>query len=316
MGLPASIQAQVDFADQFVEQLNQEPSNDDTPQDPPAEQVVQQPVVAAPQEHSNDAAEDRKWEAKFHTLQGKYNAEVPRLSAQISELNTALRTLVQENKELREKPQVVTAPLPSSVITDADREAFGSDLIDLQERIARQAFQQFEAENRQLQQKIQQLESQLGNVDVRVQESDTDRLLYAVNKLVPDWETINEDPSFLEWLDQTDRVTRVRRQDSLDNAIARRDAQHFADIFNEWKALQPKAPAAPNKSKSGLESQVAPTRTRNTVAPSNAPSGRIWTEADVKQFYVECRRQEHTEEAMASIEADIHAAINEGRYRG
>ena len=82
--LPKAIQAQVDAADAMVEGFNSAaPANADT-QVPPEPQHVDppQPEVHIPQGEPVQQSKPENWEARFHTLQGKYNAEVPRLRAQ------------------------------------------------------------------------------------------------------------------------------------------------------------------------------------------------------------------------------------------
>ena len=173
MGLPQAVQRQLDEADRLMAQMNGDETGDPETganeaalvEPPPQEQPIAQeaPVV---QQKSDDV-----WEKKYLTLKGMYDAEVPRLHAQVKELNGQVQQLIAEAATAKAQP--VSAP-QQQLITDSDKEAFGTDLIDLIERATEQKISTFRAREEQLVEEIKSLKGQLGTVTERQGVSDQD----------------------------------------------------------------------------------------------------------------------------------------------
>lgn len=321
MALPKAIQQQVEDADRMVAVMNgtetvpptetppQDPPQDpnptpsDPPQDPPVTPVSQEPKP------------EPKWESKYHTLKGMYDAEVPRLHAQVKDLQQQMQQLIADKAALEAKATPPQDPA-KSLITEQDKEAFGSDLIDLIERAAEAKVATIRDRESQLVNEINELKSQLGNVSERQVVSDKDRFLSGLGQKVSDWEALNVDPGFINWLAEVDPVYGLPRQVALNNAYEMLDVDRVAGIFNTYKAgLAPTQPPAEPKSKS-LQSQVAPTRTRASSAPAASDaSQRIWTQSEIAEFYTEWRRGFLENDEAVRLEKEIHAAISEGRVR-
>jgi hypothetical protein len=209
--------------------------------------------------------------------------------------------------------QPVPASTPS-LITEQDKEAFGSDLIDLIERATEAKL----AGSRQLEAKltaeIAELKGKLGNVSERQVVSDKDRYESALTAAVPDWQTLNVDQGFLNWLAEVDPVYGMPRQYALTNAYEALDANRTATIFNQYKKSL--APAPQSNNRADLQRQVAPTRSRTSPAPTNPNvDKRIYNQQDIDAFYTEWRRGLIDEAEAVQIEKDIHAATVEGRIR-
>jgi len=52
---------------------------------------------------------------------------------------------------------------------------------------------------------------------------------------VPDWETINKNPGFLKWLQGIDPLNNRPRQDLLNEAQDRSDANRVAEFIKTWQ---------------------------------------------------------------------------------
>ena len=166
----------------------------------------------------------------------------------------------------------------------------------------------------QLTAEIAELKGKLGNVTERQVVSDKDRYESALTTAVPDWQALNVDQGFLNWLAEVDPVYGVPRQYALNNAYEALDAGRTATIFNQYKKSV--TPPAPSTTRPNLNSQVAPTRSRTSPAPSNANlDKRVYTQQDIDAFYAEWRRGMIDEAEAVQIEKDIHAATVEGRIR-
>jgi hypothetical protein len=304
MALPKAVQDQIDRADQMVASINAVPGEETQQQvNDPVMQVAPEPVV--------QTIPTPDWEAKFRTLQGKYNAEVPRFAEQVRKLTESVQSLVEENTKLREDTSRVQVKNETH-ITDSERETFGSDLIDLQERIAHSVADPLLKKIEQLEQANRALESKVGTVDERVAVSASDRFYETLTARVPDWQDLNDDAGFIAWLDSVDPVYGMPRRVGMDNAAQGLDAERAAIVFNAYRATMAPAQRTPAQQ---LASQVAPTRSRNTPVPVTGNNGKFWTERDIQAFYADLRRG-HIDDAEASrIEQEIQLAVSEGRVR-
>jgi len=318
MALPRAVQQQVEDADALVAQMNgTQPVNPDTGEptitDPqPTPEPQPQPI--SQENDPKPAVSEETWEQKFHSLKGKFDAEVPRLYAQTRELNDQIKQLIAENAVA--KAQSVQAdPAPGkTLITEQDKEAFGSDLIDLIERATEQKLAGNRHLETQLRAEIDELKGKLGNVSDRQVVSDKDRYENALANAVPDWQTLNVDQGFLGWLAEVDPVYGMPRQYALTNAYEALDATRTATIFNQYKKSV--APAQNQPTRPNLQSQVAPTRSRTSPAPTNPNvDKRVYSQQDIDSFYSDWRRGHLDEAEAVQIEKDIHAATTEGRIR-
>lgn len=75
-------------------------------------------------------------------------------------------------------------------------------------------------------------------------------------------------------------------------------------------------PAKTKTAKDELQSQVAPNRSRTAVAPTvDDGQNKVWTEAEIRQFYTDVRRNHYTQAETDRIENQINQAVAEGRVR-
>lgn len=322
MALPRAIQKQVEDADAFVAQMNGQ-TGDGTPNpetDPPPDPNAEpQPPEPQPQNISQEPqpkpVTEETWQAKYLTLKGMYDAEVPRLHAQAREQNQQLQQLIAEVAALKAaKPEPAPAPA-KTLITEQDKEAFGSDLLDLIDRATEQKIAGYRDAEAQLKAEIAELKGKLGNVSERQVMSDKDRFIMTLGQQVPDWEAMNVDPGFLAWLAEVDPVYGLPRQVALNNAYEAFDATRTANIFRQYKATLAPAPQT-SQNKADLQRQVAPTRSRTSPAPATASTEkRNFTQSEITQFYEDWRRGFIENDEAVRLEKEIHAAIAEGRIR-
>jgi len=320
MALPRVIQEQVEQADAFVAQMNGQPADnaDTAPQSDPNPDVNPEPPTQPISQEEDpkpvpDVSEET-WQSKFFALKGKYDAEVPRLHSQMREMSQQVQTLITE-AAVAKAQQTKQEPVPvKTLITEQDKEAFGSDLLDLIDRATEQKLAGNRDLEAQLRAEINELKSKLGNVTERQGVSDKDRYEAALSSQVPDWEAMNIDQGFLTWLAEVDPVYGMPRQYALTNAYESLDANRTATIFKQYKATL--APTPRPQANRELQRQVAPTRSHTSPAPTTSTADkRVYSTQDIDSFYAEWRRGMIDEAEAVQIERDIHAAINEGRIR-
>lgn len=326
MSLPRQVQEQVELSERYdreFEALAREQAGE-APAEPAQAETPQEQPVAAPEVPVSEAEKPKQpadepadvWERRYKTLKGKFDAEVPRLSSQVKELSSQLDKALSKIDSLAQQPKADLAT--ERLVTDKDVEAYGSDLIDVIDRKAREVAQEMvnsrvsklEAENARL------LEEQ-DRVVERQGANDRRSYLQELGQLVPDWSAINDDPGFIGWLEEIDPLSGVARQEYLNNAYGTFDVARTATLFNAY--TQATAPPPPDDTASRqLQRQVQPGTSR--AAPRTTPTSadeQIISTQDIEEFYTAVRRGQYRgkEDEMAAIEAEIDKAVATGRVR-
>jgi len=339
--LPAAVQAQVDEADRISQMLTegQDQPQQDAEQEPPAEQEHQELSELEPEQqvHNEEPAQETEtpqpptrskgkkfkklevesdseetFEQRYRSLMGMYNAEVPRLHAQLKEMREQTEMLHKELEDTRAQQQEQAAP--AYTVTDEDREAFGPDLVNLIEKAAESKVSTVLQSKKQLEAEVESLKRRLGDVSEKQVSSERERYLSTLAQSCPNWEQLNTDPGFLQWLQQVDPVYGLPRQAALNSAHEAMDANRVAAIFNAYQGGQEPAQSKPTP-KQELQRHVAPSTSRASAAPQGTQNSRIFTSQQVQEFYEDWRRGNISDEQAQRIESDIHAAAAEGRIR-
>lgn len=302
MSLPRAVLEAEEKANKLHEELlkkqqpteGNDPPADPPPADPPADDVP--PATPSDSTPPPATGADEGVEHRYKVLQGKYNSEVPRLSAENKDLKNRLQQIEHELDVMKNsKP-------PEVLVKPEEIEQYGEGLIDVARRIAREEIAGKEAEIATLKQRI----DQLSNVTTQNVESG---FFKSLTEMVPDWEQVNQDPKFLTWLDEIDELTGESRQSLLSRAEKSRDAARTAKFFNAYKKTSSTWAAT---SAQALDSQIAPATNK---APNTPPAKKIWSRAEVADFYARARRGDVSDSDAVAIEADIMAAQIEGRIR-
>ena len=300
--VPRAVQQAEEMADrlqlELIAQQQQQPS-DATPTDRPAGETppTDQPAAEtpAPKNDSQTPPPADDWEHRFKVLQGKYSAEVPRFAAENKDLKTRLETLEQELEQTKVQPA-------ESLVKQEEIDEYGPGLVDLARRIAREEQAQKDTEITKLKRQI----AELSDASTKTASNDFFKSLSAI---VSDWEQINEDPGFIKWLTEIDDLTGETKQNLLSRAEGARDAARVGKFFTSYKKAT--SSWAANSAQS-LESQLVPLTNKS---PDTPPSKKVWTRAEITDFYGRMRRGEVSDQDAIAIEADITAASIEGRIR-
>jgi hypothetical protein len=321
MALPKQVEQQLKEIEELEKQLSasgpEEPKAEEAPlpeegqeeakaepdQQPPSEPTAEvKPNEVVPQEKSDD----KQWQQKYRTLQGMYDAEVPRLHAQVKELQAFVDKLKQEAEA---KPQQPTETKRETFVTEADVETFGADLIEVQRKVAREVsveltseIEKLKAQNADLLKQIQQTGSQIGEVTFEQR----------LNHLVPDFADINADPKWVAWLDEFDPILRSPRRSVAQQAFNTGDAEgvaHYVKLFRETL----ETPAVATK-KSEVERQIQPTRSAASQTPVSQ-KGKTYSTAEVEKMFQKITQYNMLQkfDDAKKLEAEIDAAYLEGR---
>jgi uncharacterized protein YukE len=309
--LPRAVQMQVEAADALLGSMNQE-AQGETPADAPLEAPQEpQPTQASADPPAKQPAppppEPDVWERKYKTLQGLFNAEVPKLQGQVKELSARLERASDQLEKAAQKPP---APTPPAELADkSDVDTFGQDMLEMVTRVVTRALggvaQRVDASVSTLEKRLATVEASLNGTSQTVAYTAEQVFFDRLKELAPNWEKLNTDDAFLLWLSEADPVYGVPRQNALNAARGALDASRAAAIFN---AFSPPAPPVPDK-------QVSP---RSSAAPQPSPASKpILTQAQIASFYrdVQLGKYRGRDQEMKNSEAIINQALAEGRVR-
>lgn len=319
MALPKQVEQQLKEIEALEKQLTtppEEPPKVETPppEEPPKVEAEQQPEVpeskpeAKPSEPvQQESSEDKVWQQKYKTLQGMYDAEVPRLHAQVKELQASMDKLRQEAEA---KPAKVEEPKQTKLVTDADVEAFGADLIEVQRKVAREVAMEFKSEIEELRAKNAELLKQIEQTGSQIGEVTFEQRLH---RLVPNFAEVNADPKWVAWLDEYDPLIRAPRRAVAQQAFNTGDAEgvaHYVKLFREATA----EPAANETKQTEVQRQVQPTRSATSQTPVSQ-KGRTYTTKEVEKMFQKITSLNVSQkfDEAKKLEAEIDAAYMEGR---
>lgn len=304
MSLPRAVVEAEEKANRLQEELQKLQQAPEQTEDQEQEESVEETddssqfsgVQPDPRSDSQEPSQKDSYEHRFRVLQGKYNSEVPRLSSENKELKQTLRSLQDQLDEIKAAKDAQPLVRPEEI------EEYGEGLIDVARRIAREELTAKDAKIRKLEEKLDALEGHTNK--------SAERDFYSVLAAkVPDWEKVNGNKAFHSWLDGSDELTGYRRQDLLAEAERARDAERVAKFFTAFKRTSKKQV---DDSALALETQLAPSNTRTP----NTPTGKkVWSRAEIAEFYKRVRSGRISDKDAVAIESDIHAASVEGRVR-
>lgn len=270
------------------------PEPPDAPTDPAPEHPEPPAPVAPPDVPATDPEE--KWESRYRHLQGKYDAELPRLHAQIKELHAILA----QRPEPQAPPQQAE---PERYVTDEDVANYGDDYIDVHRRITLDTVRDLKTELATLKAQLERTGEQVGTVSFETK----------LAQAVPDFETINANPEWVAWLNEVDPILRGPRRLVAQAAYARGDVEAVKAYVDLWKQLHAQPVTEPKADRQQeLRRQVQPSR---TTASAPATSAKLYSMAQATEVFDKMQRlvaQGRIEEANR-LDAEISAAYNEGR---
>lgn len=318
MSLPQSVQAQAAAAAKHFDRAPENPEAE-KPATPDDEQNPQgnteQPDTATPDVQPAEPPKDEPkpeshdalyWQHRFQVLQGKYNGELPALRTE----NEQLKQQVAEKDKQLQKLEKQAPAADNSGISDDQlahfKQEFGEDLVTFIERMTQQkAAAPVESNNsKELQDRVDRLESE--------KREDTEaRFWVSLEQAVPTFRQINNDPAFLQFLSQIDSQSGKQYQQVLGEAQKSQNAKGVADIFQLYLSQ-----AKPNQAQKRTvpDEQVEPRTTKAAPAPSSQ-GGKLWTGAEISQFYRDKTAGRYAADEAQRLEADIFAAQKEGRVR-
>lgn len=320
MALPEQVRKQSEAVQQLYMELNQEDTSENS-EAPDADSVKETaPPPAQNEQNRAGNQQGESFEQKYRTLQGMYNAEVPRLHAQ----NKELQSRVSELEKLLSSipaPQAPSHEPIGKLITEKDIEEYG-DSIEVMRRVSREEAAAAQARIAELETVIRQMQTsvvpRVEQIAANHAQSREQQFWTELASHVPQWSSINDNPDFRSWLLEVDPLTGLTRQVYLEDAQRNLDARRVANFFNSWSGNSGSSVAQvaqPNRKvqASQLEKQVSPGRGK-TAAPANTNTS-TYSPEDIRKFFDDVRSGKYRgrEQERDRVERDIFAAQREGR---
>lgn len=315
MALPKQVEAQLKEVEEIEKQLRgetPEPKPEESTEAQPAQPTSEQPQPAEPKPEVKPEAPvtetpEETWQQKYRTLKGMYDAEVPRLHAQVKDLTKRLDAIQNAKPEPKTEPKA-----PLKLVTDAEVREFGADLIEVQRKVAQEVAQEFKNDIDNLKTENQKLREQLDSTGAQISESSFDQRLH---RLVPHFDDVNRDPRWISWLNEIDPILRGPRMAVAQQAYNTGDAQAVADyvkLFEATLAATTKSNTS-DKRKQEQELQVQPAK--NNSQSNTQAAAKVYTNAQIEGMFKRVTelytRGDST--AATKLEAEIDAAFRDGR---
>ena len=317
------IPSQVDEAAELAEKLHAEmfstqpdevieeepetefPASDDTP-------VVEDDDVIP---HDDDVEELRKYKARYLSLKGKYDAEVPRLQHDLrefkenvfSKLTTLAETPPQTQQEVKQENDLITRL----------RGEYGEEFIDSMRLLAQTVAEESNKDSlKSVTDKVTSVE------DTQLKMAQEDFMTYVDTKATDkNWRKLvnGEDPKFIEFLGKPDPRGLYTFGELLQTYNDHWEADKLAILLNIYTGEKPATtipPVVPKPpvQKPEREAMVAPSRTTAHVAP-DVTEKQIWTKDMIKEFERLDRQGKFTSEESQAKWNDLMTAPMEGRLR-
>lgn len=249
--------------------------------------------------------DEETYEARYKVLHGKYQAEVPRLHEQNRQLSDRLEDVARQLSEATKRlAEVEAGKVRGTLVKEEEVEQFGEPLIDVMRRAARE---ELDAVLKAKDAEISELREAVSGIKHETARSRTVSFEDALTNLVPNWSVVNDDPKFHAWLLEIDPATNLDRQHALDIHANAKDAAKVAAVF---KAFLKQTDTRAATAESGVEQLLTP-----NSGSAATPPGMVmaYTRQEIKQAFADIRAGRLPPKEAAALEAEINAALREGR---
>lgn len=306
----------------------------DSPKDPPKETPAADPKTsaltdaapkepaAAPVTHEGNPPppKDMNWEHAYKSMKGRHDRLQEAnhvLLERVTNLESALASI-----QAPPAPRAPSEHAAASLLTDKERAEYGDEFLGVVEKKAKEALG---SDVETLRRQVADLTAKLQNTSQTVARNARDEMKSALTEAIPNWEEINYQQEFKEWLALPDAYSGAIRHTLLRQAWDRNDSRRVLAFFNGFLAEEatgtpqsPKpdlTPAAPGKVP--LETLAAPGRAKTTADPGSPVEKPIITRAQIAAFYRDkaAGKYRGREKEADAFEQSIWAAQREGRLQ-
>lgn len=330
-GLPKQVEEAANLAEELhgrmftpeSEEVNQEAAQEEPKTEPAQEEnQEQEPVQAEAQPQPERKEDEETYKARYYTLKGMYDAEVPRLHKELKEFKSQVFERLGAVDKTVEPQKAEDNAIEEQL--KKYREEYGDDLIQMARLIAQSEIKPL------LRQTIEPVQKQVEEVsETQLKAAQENFLTYLDSKVEGDWRSfwMNHDPEFDAFLEKKDPYGLYSYKQLIDQFGQAWDADGVANIFNTF--LKEKQPAAdldvpavlevPKKKETpppspAQEALVAPPRSTQHTPPAPQDK-RIWTQSMIREFEKADRAGKYDEATSQAMWQDLLSAPAENRIR-
>jgi hypothetical protein len=158
--------------------------------------------------------------------------------------------------------------------------------------------------------KIGDLERRLHESSVELNRARSMVTLDADPELGSKWRTVNRDPEFISWLNQTDDFAGAPKLQLLTRAFNAGDGARCGLFFKAFLASR-----IPARERTETRLPHEGTGPRPSIRTQDLTRGKVWSAKEIHNFYDDCRRGRYDkrEAERLQIENEILAAAKQGR---
>jgi len=301
----AELAKQAQSVDETTPEVNEAPVEEavDSPVEDQGVPVEEVPVSGAAEDAALIAElkkESAKWEQRYRSLDGMLQSR----DRQINDLHQLIANMQAAGTPKKE--EAAKKPL----VTQEDEEAYGADLIDVTRRVSRDELSNYA---RNLEAQLAELQQQVSGVAQVSAETMQERFHARLTRAAPNWESVDTDPAFIQWLRASPTRYRV-----FEESAKSQDVVGVAQFFNDYTAMisaQVPTQAAPTRSSVDprLARQVSPGKTRTAPPSQSDGEKRMWTQSGVREFFQNKIAKKYPKDEEARLEREAFAAMKEGR---
>ena len=323
MSIPKQVEEAADLAEKYLESLNADPetkeqedaeeteeetdeaSNDaDTEEDPDEEEAEEQETDV-----SKLLAEIEKKDQQYKSLQGKYNAEVPRLQTELKEMKNEIFARIGEIAESKAAPSEKEEQ--TSEMLDKFKEEYGDQYYSMLQEIIKQEVSPL------LKETIKPVEDKVEKVsDSQAESAKNDFAKALDDNVTGDWRNALEgnDEGFLAFLEESDPTGLHTNAELFDLFNSKWQPEKMAKLMNMYFGENAPETEKPKTKKPSPDEEalVAPSRKTKHKTPSTTEA-KIWTAQSIEEFKLADRQGKYSVDESSEIWNDLLLALSENR---
>lgn len=313
MALPRQVEEAERQAEELMKSLtSKEESSEETPdqtdekEETPPAALGTPPVDENTQQEVDPVEEIRKLKAAQATLEGKYNAEVPRLNSELNDYRVRNAELMAELAEMRSRKAAEPPPAPE--VEPAEIAKFKEEYPEISTHV--DAFVQAQLKKMQ-----KDFDKKVDTIRSEALTTKSDSFFDRLDLAVPDWKQLDTDADFVNWLGTTEKYARKTRKELLNEAVREGDLAGVTTFFNDYKAEKGTVTDPPAPAKKPIEKFASPGKSAGRGAPAASADEGFIKRSDVKDFYAKLNKGgfRGREKEAEAYEAKINAALAAGK---
>lgn len=267
------------------------------------------------------------WRNNYLAMKGRLDSHQDSSRQAVADLTARVTELTSEIAKLKTTPPAPVAAPPSAPFMEEARGRFGDGVVDLVQTGAKAAVlpevqAMLDAHLKPLKDQLAQQGQVAQHAAAQVAATEEDRFFAALDATRPDWERVNAQQGWIQFMGERDPFSGVERQLLVNDAIAKRDVRRLVAIIDAYAGPYqsptapgtntPAAPAAPNAPDLSPAPRTVGSTVVQTTRDDTAP---LVTRQEIAVFYqdVAAGRYRNRPTEKQAFESKIAEATRTGR---